>query len=367
MLNQIRRVKIIGAGSIGNHMANAARTLGCDVVVCDNDRAALKRMKEEIYPSRYGAWDPKIDLFTSGDEPVGGFDLICIGTPPDTHLPLALRALDEKPKTLQIEKPLCGPDLLGADELLHRVQVGVTQVFVGYDHVVGKATRLFEERLLDGAIGKVLTFDVEFREFWGGIFQAHPWLSGPEDSYLGFWQRGGGASGEHSHALNLWQHLAHKLGFGRVHDVEALVRYVTQGKAHYDDCCFWHLQTETGMIGRVVQDVVTQPVRKAAIVHGELGTMQWTIGYRPGVDAVVLSRVGRQPDITEISKTRADDFIEELKHIDACVQAGLERSPIELMRGIETMLVIAAAHQSQRTRRRVTIDYATPLQRGGTD
>ncbi len=30
---------------------------------------------------------------------------------------------------------------------------------------------------------------------------AHPWLAGPQDSYLGFWRRGGGASGEHSHAI----------------------------------------------------------------------------------------------------------------------------------------------------------------------
>ena len=41
--------------------------------------------------------------------------------------------------------------------------------------------------------GKPLFIDVEFREHWEGIFKAHEWLDGPQDSYLGFSQRGGGA------------------------------------------------------------------------------------------------------------------------------------------------------------------------------
>ena len=75
-------------------------------------------------------------------------------------------------------------------------------MFIGYDHVVGKATQLVEQYIAEGAIGVPLTIDVEFREHWGGIFAAHPWLAGPSDSYLGFSQRGGGASGEHSHGIN---------------------------------------------------------------------------------------------------------------------------------------------------------------------
>ena len=67
----------------------------------------------------------------------------------------------------------------------------------------------------------VETIDVEFREHWGGIFAAHPWLEGPQDSYLGFWDRGGGASGEHSHAINLWQFFASQLGKGRIIEVSA--------------------------------------------------------------------------------------------------------------------------------------------------
>ena len=39
----MNNVKIIGAGSIGNHMANACREFGWSVLLCDNDPDALLR------------------------------------------------------------------------------------------------------------------------------------------------------------------------------------------------------------------------------------------------------------------------------------------------------------------------------------
>ena len=96
-------------------------------------------------------------------------------------------------------------------------------MFVGYDHVVGRAAGWPDELMRRPASERSTTLDVEFREHWGGIFNAHPWLAGPWESYLGFWKRGGGASGEHSHAANLWQHFAHVAGAGRVVEVQALL------------------------------------------------------------------------------------------------------------------------------------------------
>ncbi|MDH5537978.1 MAG: Gfo/Idh/MocA family oxidoreductase, partial [Rhizobacter sp.] len=219
-------IKILGAGSIGNHLSNAARSLGWSVDLCDIDPSALERTRTQIYPSRYGRWDDAIRLHESKDEPRGGHDLIFIGTPPHVHLPLALRALDEKPKAILIEKPVCGPDLDGAKDLLDRAQREGVAVFVGYDHVIGRASRIAGDLALSADLGPVTTLDVEFREHWGGIFSAHPWLAGPWETYLGYWQRGGGASGEHSHAANLWQHFAHQLGAGRVVEVQATLDMV---------------------------------------------------------------------------------------------------------------------------------------------
>ena len=352
------KVKIHGAGSIGNHLSNASRAMGWAVDLCDVDPAALERTRTQIYPGRYGKWDDTIRLFTSDQAPTGGYDLIFIGTPPDSHIPLAMTAIKEKPRAILVEKPFCTPDLTGAQELFVAARAAGVAIFTGYDHAVGQASGKFVAVAGSGRLGAIETLDVEFREFWGGIFAAHPWLTGPSDTYLGFWKRGGGASGEHSHATNLWQHFAHAVGGGRVIEVQAMMDFVSDGKVDYDKFCLMNLRTENGIAGRVVQDVVTHPPRKWARIQGKDGYAEWQCTFKPGTDAVLEG--GRNGPIEEhlFQKTRPDDFIEELRHIASVIDDNPSASPIALQRGLDTMLVIAAAHLSARRGRRVTIDYA---------
>ena len=163
------KVKVHGAGSIGNHLSHASRSLGWAVDLCDIDPAALARTKAQIFPMRYGKWDEGIRLLESRDAPKGGYDLIVIGTPPDSHMALARAAVAEKPRAILIEKPLCGPDLQGAQNLVDEAAAAGVAVFVGYDHVVGRACGLVGDALRAGVAGAIVTIDVEFREHWGGI------------------------------------------------------------------------------------------------------------------------------------------------------------------------------------------------------
>jgi predicted dehydrogenase len=352
------KVKVVGAGSIGNHMSHAARTLGWSVDLCDVDHAALERTRTQIYPSRYGSWDASIRLFANADAPRSGYDLIVIGTPPDSHVPLALEAITQRPAAVLVEKPFCGPGLEDAQRVVDAAREAGVLVFTGYDHVVGEATQCLDDVIRGGSLGALTTLDVDFREHWGGIFAAHPWLSGPADTYLGFWRRGGGASGEHSHATNLWQHLAHVAGAGRVIEVQAMLDFVTTPEHDYDRLCCLNLRTERGMAGRVVQDVVTRPPRKWARVQGTDGAAEWHCGYRAGVDAVVVMGAGTDRDERAFAKTRPDDFIRELRHVAQCMSARADDSPISIERGLDTMLVVAAAHKSVVERRTVRIDYS---------
>jgi predicted dehydrogenase len=352
------KMKVHGAGSIGNHLANAARSLGWDIDMCDLDPAALERTRTQIYPARYGAFDEAIRLFESSQAPKGGYDLICIGTPPDSHMALARAAVTEKPRAILVEKPLCGPDLDGAQAFFEEAGVAGVAAFVGYDHVVGRASGIVAETLAKGRLGPVMTLDVEFREHWGGIFSAHPWLAGPWQSYLGFWQRGGGASGEHSHAANLWQHFAHLVGAGRIIEVQATLDFVRDGRVDYDRLCLMNVRTESGLYGRCVQDVVTKPARKWARIQGEVGAIEWWCGREEGTDAVTATLADGTQLNEKVEKTRPQDFIAELTHIANALAGDPAASPISLARGLDTMLVVAAAHRSAETGRRVAIDYS---------
>jgi len=352
------KIKVLGAGSIGNHLSHAARRLGWSVDLIDIDPAALARARDEIYPARYGSWDEKIGLFTLDEAPKGGYDVILVGTPPDSHIGLALAALEEEPRSVLIEKPVCTPDLENADALLMRAKARNCRLFVGYDHVVGAAAERFCQLIDEGRAGEVQTLDVEFREHWGGIFAAHPWLNGPSDSYVGFWRRGGGAACEHSHAFNLWQHFAHRLGKGRISRVSATLDYVEGNGVAYDRLCLANLETEASLVGRVVQDVVTRPVRKWARLQGTSGFIEWICGYEPGKDAVRYGGNDSEVSVETFAKTRPDDFILELQHVACATNGQAEGSPLAIIRGLETMMVVAASHRSAREGKTIGIDWS---------
>lgn len=355
------RVKIFGAGSVGNHHANVARIMGWDVDVIDRDKAALLRMKNEIYPKRYGKWDSAIGTFTSDHEPKGGYDAVLIGTPPDSHLSIATKVLfEEGPKLLQIEKPLCSPTLAGVCDFKEAVGRNKnTKIVVGFNHILAQNTRIVEKIVESKELGKLLSMDCEIRSNWENILSAHPWLGGPEDSYLGYWQRGGGAGGEHCHALNLWQHFAHVAGAGRVTRVGGFFNYQSSGNAVYDSFCFLHLETQFSLIGRVAQDVVTMPKRKFAFLQFENGQVEWHNDVTSTTDEVVIQPHHKKEDRIVIQKTRAEEFLREIQHIDDLLAGRIDisDSPIRFERGLDTMKVLSAAHASFSLRGTVEINY----------
>jgi predicted dehydrogenase len=105
--------------------------------VCDTSVDALERMKTSIYPTRYGKWDGEITLIQSDSEvKTGEFDIIAIGTPPDSHKDLALKAIKFNPRILHIEKPLFRPtdDVEAFAKAI--ADYPDTMVTVGYDHAI---------------------------------------------------------------------------------------------------------------------------------------------------------------------------------------------------------------------------------------
>ncbi len=359
------KMKIYGAGSIGNHQAYAARSMGWDVLICDNDIMALERTKNDIYPGRYGAWDNDIQLSLVKDLPNEEYDVVSIGTPPDSHLEIACHVVEnDKPIVLLVEKPFCGPSLNKAQSFYELAARSGTEVLVGYNHVLCKNTLEAERIIKSGAIGECLTIYSGFLEYWGGIFNAHPWLNGPKDSYLGFYKRGGGASGEHSHAINIWQHFAGATNIGRIKEVSAMLDIVDHGGVEYDRICQLNVKTEKGIVGSIVQDVVTEPSKKQLRIQGTNGFLEWHVNWNNGNDAIFYS--DGQGGVKEnfIPKTRPDDFMGEMRHVQDVIAGKVGESPISLKRGLETMLVIAAAHASYKLKKSVEINYGAGFCQG---
>jgi len=345
----MHKVLVIGAGSIGNHLAHACRQKNWQIVVFDIDKEALTRMETDIYPARYGRWDDDIKLTSimpSGDS----FDLVIIGTPPDHHINVAfdvIRAV--KMDVLVIEKPLCPSDMGGVPELFDLINREEVTALIGYNHNLCENTRYAENLIEEGLIGEPISMHVRWLEYWGGIFKAHPWLDGPYDSYLGYIERGGGACHEHSHAISIWAHFSHYLGQGKIREINATMQYFSDGKVRYDQSSLLNVKSEKGLVGSIILDVATEPAQKNLRIQGSEGFIEWYINYDEDNDAVVHGKMGAQSTIKLIPKKRPDDFKAEIDHIEKLIENRSTVSPISWERGLDCMNVISSAIKSNET------------------
>ena len=314
----------------------------------DIDDQALGRTKNDTYPGRYGKWDTEIVLKDSltGDEE---FDFVIVGTPPDIHLENAQYALAQfEPKVLLLEKPAVPPDRASLQSLRQLSEDKRSLTLVGYNHLLVKATKRVEKLLQSGLIGEPCSIHVRWVEHWGGIFRAHPWLAGPQDSYLGSSSRGGGACAEHSHGINLWAHFSNFLGFGPIASVSATMSMQKVGGVDYDQTVVVGLTSRGGLGGSVIQDVVTSPAEKMIRVQGVKGFIELHISIDDEHDAVIYAGQGQKRQEEWIGKTRPDDFAGELDHIEELLESGSKsiRSSLALDHSINTMEAIIAAHES---------------------
>ena len=343
------KVKIIGAGSAGIHLTQACRRMGWAVWIFDKDPKAFERLYG-IYSGRYGKWDDAIHVFKSTVNSGPFADIIMIATPPDVRMRLAIDAIKEKPKLLHLEKPLCTPDLKGVAEFETEMKNHPdTIVTVGYNHAVSKSIIRVIDLLQDKVIGEALTIDVEFREHWKGIFAAHPWLSGPHDNYLGFWARGGGAGGEHSHALHLWLTLARRAWGkrGTVSNVVSKLEMVSDIFNEYDKQARFLIEVEGRNVGGVVQDVITSPPRKWARIQGTEGFIEWYVNGDPTGDLVMYETEYKNA-VEIFPKKRQDDFFCEIQHYAILLDGEKHcKSLLDYKYGREVMEILNKAYYSR--------------------
>lgn len=349
-------VLIIGAGSIGNHLAYACRNKEWRVDVVDIDKEALVRMKDEIYPTRYGSWDETINQYRAIPTE-GRWDVVIIGTPPDTHTSIAIDLLKKhSPKALLIEKPLTTPSMLNQDELTKILNKSETKGLVGFNHNVTDNTKFMEKLIAKKVVGNPISLEVKWLEDWSGIFKAHPWLAGPSDSYLGFTPRGGGACCEHSHAIALWVHLSRLLGFGSVVEVKGQMKMINTEGLHYDEETIIQVKTDKGILGSIKQDVKTMPAIKMARIEGDEGYIEWFANFEDDRDLVKWSSKGAVQQSKIFPKSRPDDFKNEIDLLEEIIKAENKyMSPIDYEIGLEVAIITNKVFESFNTKKVVNI------------
>lgn len=363
----MKRAAVIGAGSIGNHLTYSARKFDWKISVFDQDPVALRRFKEDIYPSRYGKFDSEIELFESdaiSKFGVGDFDVILVGTPPDSHLSILTQMVKLAPRVLLIEKPICPPiesDIFSTKEIFEG-NPGTT-FLSGYNHRLSLVTQqlLNSVQLRDEYFQRLR---VEWLESWDGILKAHPWIDGPGDTYLGSTKRGGGALFEHSHGLDLWIQIANYLRLGKPSSVRANLRTkaIDKVNAEYDEVAILNIRTETGFEGEVLQDVITSPASKRVSLGSNRFDYECQYG-QAGLDSWRSTPLDNSIGeiVVEVKKHRPNDFDPEIAFINRkLTRANSCNTPLGLgaMSALITAFVGKCAIESSKQSKEISIDLS---------
>ena len=348
------KVKIYGAGSIGNHYAYACRKKNWDVTIVDKDINALKRTEKKIYISRYGRWDSKIKLLEKDDE--NYYDIIIVGTPPDSHLSIALNATRFKPKIIHVEKPFCTPNLKGLKELIKKNKYSSTNIIVGYNHLHTKCVDYVRNFLKNKKkLGKVSSVYAYNKESWSGIFAAHPWLKGPQDSYLGNYKKGGGAGNEHSHALNLLLYFIDFLNLGKIKKIKCFMNFTKNNFVNYDSYCNINFITSKKCLANIIQDVTSETYEKSLIIQGTKGYIKIINNYNKSSDAVEIFQKNKK--LILFKKKRPDDFKGHVDHLEQLALGNIKESPVSFQSAIKNSIILAACYKSAINHKEVNIKY----------
>jgi predicted dehydrogenase len=363
-------VAIFGAGSIGNHLAHSCRKVGWNVTIFDISASALERMKSEIFPKRYESWDSSIKLkllqeFT--EYPKEFFDVCLIGTPPETHLKLMYLTALANPKIIMVEKPVSTPDLSQIMEISKLISTYPDIEFLaGYNHRVSLIIRELIRAWESFGCNEISELEVKWLENWQGIMNAHPWLSSPKDSYLGFTSRGGGALFEHSHGIDIWLWLSR---FFRVDEptlVEATGTIVgkIESEDFYDEDVLVKVSGNSGYIGSIRQNVVDAPAEKSVYVKDSKYEYLCRFHVNGLSDTLTITNIESSQVVKKVEciKVRSIDFDEEIYEVqktltDIKLQVR-EPSPLNMFCGLRTAILGCAAIESLRTSNCSVVDFS---------
>jgi|688.fasta_scaffold12516_5 hypothetical protein len=310
-----KKILIFGAGSIGNHMSFAARKLGFKVFVTDIDSKALNRMKNNIYPKRYGKWDKSItqlDYKSLNKKREEIFNIIVIGTPPKTHNDILKFCINNlKYKKILIEKPLYVYNQKFDTNLIKKSK----NIFCGYNHSVSKSFQFFLKKIKIHK-KKINLVDVKWKEGWSGIIKAHYWLKDEFQSYLGNIKIGGGSLHEHSHGIHLLIIILETLKLDIVKfKIFKKIFFKKKFKKKYDNFCNIIGSNKT-KIFKYETDLLTFPHKKEISVIGKNISITWSCSHIKNKDMVEIINKNKIYK-KEFNKTRSSEFENELIFIQS--------------------------------------------------
>ncbi len=327
------RFLVIGVGSIGQRHLRNLRALGHEVIAFDADAARLAEAGAAL------GVETLLALDAGRDRKVDGV-LIC--TPPDSHVPLALRVLGWGAH-LFIEKPLA-PASAGVERLLAEADGRGCRIMVGSNLRFFRPLQRVKALVDEGRIGRVLSVRAQCG------FYLPSWKPDADyrKTYRAHAAQGGGILLDAIHELDYLRWM-----FGEVREVFGVVERLSGLEVDVEDFAEITLRFASGVIAQLHLDYLQRSYRRNCEVIGERGVIVWDYIDRR------VTLFTEEPDRWQgfgepIDVNHNEMFVEEVRHFARCLE-GLEAPLVDGADALATLRLVEAAKRSSAERRWVAV------------
>lgn len=332
----IKRVLIIGLGSIGKRHLRLAREL-----LPDADIRVLRHQECVSVPEHatgcFSRLDQAIDFAPQ---------IAVIASPATFHMNTA-QALAQVGVHLLVEKPLSA-SLDGVPQLLETCREHGTVLLTGYNLRFLPSLQQFRDLLNENVIGSVLSVRCEIGQYLPSWRPDTDYRQGVSARH----ELGGGALLELSHELDYLCWI-----FGEVEWVKATLSRQSSLEIDVEDTAhlilgFASAATEHQLIGTVSMDFVRHDASRLCTAIGEKGSLRWN-GLTGVVEQFEAGAIGWR-EIFRHQHQRDDSYLAEWQHFLSCISE--QKTPLITGEdGFKVLQVIDAARKASESGSQVRV------------
>ena len=328
-MGEIMKILVVGCGSIGERHIRNLKMLSIDkIIACDTNPERLALIKD-----KYDVQETYTELQKAINQ---GIDAVLVCTPPSTHIPIALKAIDYKAHVF-IEKPMSN-NLDGVDELIKNASKNGLIICVGYNFRFHQGLKLLKKMVDRGEIGKILSARAEFGQY---LPDWRPWQD-YRQSYTSKKELGGVIILDGSHEIDYMRWL-----LGDVEQLFCFAGKISSLEVETEDVAGILIKFKSGaIIGEIHLDFVRHDYSRTCEIIGEKGTIKWSYQDR---FVKVYSMDAKRWKRFNIKADPNDMYVQEMQHFINCVKIG-EKPLIDGEEGRKTLEIALLAKKSAETK-----------------
>jgi len=316
---------VIGCGSIGErHIKNLRVTYpDFQIMATDISTEILSLMEKRYHIQTCKTLEEGFKT---------GIDAVIVCTPPSSHVPLALVAIENGAHVF-IEKPM-SDSLSKIGELLEKARLANLITFVGYCFRFHTGLKMVKQIVDSGELGAILLAQAEYGQY---LPDWHPWQDYRE-SYTAKKELGGGIILDGSHEIDYLRWLV-----GDVKQVFSFAGKLSDLDVETEDAAGILLKFASRSIGMIRLDFVRRDYSRSCELICQKGTIKWN--YQDDFVQIYQRDKKTWKVHNNLMPDKNEMYVAEMKHFVECILKK-EEPLINGEEGLETLKIALAAKTS---------------------